>query len=111
MLCANHSLGNPDIAFFISTGFGATILILDKDWSLVKSYGGKGKVDGVDTHFFADAQQLKNGNVVVAHWSGHGRADSKKAPQAIEFNQEGAVVWSWHDPKRAGTLHGIEVIE
>ncbi len=100
-----------DGTFLVSTGFGATILLLDKDWSLLKTYGGKGKVKGVKTHFFADTQRLKNGNVVVAHWSGHARTDSKKAPQAIEFNKDGVVVWRWHDPKRAGTFHGIEIIE
>ncbi len=97
--------------FLIATGYGATILIVDKDWKLIKSYGGKGKLEGIDTHFFADAQQLDNGHVVVAHWTGHAREDSKKAPQAIEFNKDGKVVWTWHDPKRAGTLHGIEIIE
>ena len=97
--------------FFISTGFGATVLIVDKDWKLIRSYGGKGKIEGVATHFFADAQQLANGHVVVAHWSGHRREDSQKAPQAIEFDKKGRVVWSWHDAKRAGTLHGIEIIK
>jgi hypothetical protein len=100
-----------DGGYFISTGFGATILIVDKDWKLIKSYGGKGKVEGIATHFLADAQQLANGHVVVAHWSGHQREDSRKAPQAIEFDKAGRVVWTWHDPKRAGTLHGIEIIE
>lgn len=97
--------------FIIATGFGATILIVDADWKLIRSCGGKGKVPGVRTHFFADAQRLPNGNIVVAHWSGHARKDSAKAPQAIEFDRDGNVVWSWHDPERAGTLHGIEVIE
>ncbi|MBT3194792.1 MAG: hypothetical protein HN341_19770 [Verrucomicrobia bacterium] len=100
-----------DGGYFISTGFGATILVVDKDWKLIKSYGGKGKLEGIATHFFADAQQLANGHVVVAHWTGHKREDSQKAPQAIEFDENGKVVWTWHDAKRAGTLHGIEIIE
>ena len=100
-----------DGGYVISTGFGATILMVDKDWKLIKSYGGKGKVEGIATHFFADAQQLANGHVVVAHWTGHKREDSRKAPQAIEFDQDGKVVWTWHDAQRAGTLHGIEMIK
>lgn len=96
--------------FLISTGFGATILIVDKEWKLITSYGGKGKVEGVVTHFFADAQQLENGHIVVAHWSGHKREDSRKAPQAIEFDKDGKVVWTWHNAERAGSLHGIEII-
>jgi len=100
-----------DGRFLVSTGYGGTVLIVDKQWKLVKTYGGKGKVPGIKTHFFADAQRLKNGNIVVANWTGHKRNDSQKAPQAIEFDQNGKVVWSWHNPKRAGALHGIEVID
>lgn len=62
-------------------------------------------------HVFADAQQPANGHVVVAHWTGHKREDSQKAPQAIEFDKDGKVVWTWHDAKRAGALHGIEIIK
>ena len=101
----------PDGRFLIATGYGATVLLVDKDWKLLKTFGGKGKIDGIDTYFFADAQMLKNGHIVVAHWSGHARKDSEKAPQAIEFDEEGKVVWTWHDPDRAGTLHGIQIIE
>jgi len=100
-----------DGSVLVSTGYGATVLILDRDWKLIRSFGGKGNVNGVKTHFFGDAQRLENGNIVVAHWTGHGRKDSGKAPQAIEFGKRGNVVWTWHDPKRAGTLHGIEAIE
>ncbi len=100
-----------DGSFIISSGFSCTILHVDKDWKLIKSYGGRGKVEGVKTHFFADFQRLKNGNIVIAHWTGHSRKDSGKAPQAFAFDKAGKVVWTWHDPKRAGTFHGIEVIE
>jgi len=101
----------PDGKFLIATGYGATLLVLDKDWKLITSYGGKGGTGGITPYFFADAQQLANGNVVVAHWSGHARKDSEKAAQAIEFDKSGRIVWSWHDSSRAGSLHGIEIIE
>jgi outer membrane protein assembly factor BamB len=100
-----------DGRFLIATGYGATVLIVDKDWKLISSYGGKSGTGSITPNFFADAQQLTNGNVVVAHWSGHARKDSEKAPQAIEFDKSGKIVWSWHDAKRAGSLHGIEIIE
>jgi len=100
-----------DGTFVASTGYGATLLVLTKDWKLSRAIGGKGKIKDIDTHFFADFQRLENGNIVVAHWSGHNRRDSEKAPQAIEFNKDGEVVWTWHDPARAGSLHGIEIIE
>jgi len=96
----------------ISTGYGATLIEVDKDWKLVKKVGGKGKIKGVEnTYFFAQVDQLDNGNYVISHWTGHGAKDSKKAPQVIELDGEGNLVWSWHDPERAGSLHGIAVVE
>ena len=96
----------------ISTGYGATIIEVDKEWTLLKKIGGKGKIEGMgDTYFFAQVDKLENGNYVIAHWTGHKKDSSKKAPQAIELDKDGKLVWSWHDPKRAGSLHGIAVIE
>jgi outer membrane protein assembly factor BamB len=100
-----------DGTIVVSTGFGGSVLLLDRNWKLTKVIGGKGKIKGLETFFFADVYKLKNGNIVVAHWTGHGRKDSNKAPQAVELDPDGNMVWSWHDPKRAGTFHGIEVIE
>jgi len=96
----------------ISTGYGGTLLELDQEWNLVRKIGGKGNIKGMpETHFFAQVAELANGNYVIAHWTGHGANDSQKAPQAIELNKEGQLVWSWHDPERAGSLHGIAVIK
>ena len=96
----------------VSTGYGASLLEFDQDWKLVMTLGGKGKIPGVDyTLFFAQVQQLQNGNYMIAHWTGHKKADSKKAPQVLEMTRDGKVVWKWHDPKRAGSIHGIAVIE
>ena len=38
-----------DGKFLISTGYGATVLVLDQDCKLVKIYGGKGKIAGAKT--------------------------------------------------------------
>lgn len=96
----------------VSTGFGASLLEFDENWKLVMTVGGKGKIPGVDFNlFFAQAQQLKSGNYMIAHWTGHKREDSKKAPQVLEMTKDGKVVWKWHHPERAGSIHGIAVIE
>lgn len=94
-----------------STGYGASLLFLNDKGEL------KRKVDATKaglkfpTKFFAESQVLTNGNIVVAHWTGHGKRDSHKAPQVLEFDQDGKLVWSWHDPVRAGSLHGIVVLK
>jgi hypothetical protein len=101
----------PNGNLMISMCFGATLLELDKDWKLVRKIGGKGSDLGAKLMYFCDAQVLKNGNVAVANWTGHGANDSKKAPQILEFNKTGKVVWTWHDPKFAGSIHGVVIIE
>lgn len=96
----------------VSTGFGASLLEFDADWKLIRTIGGRGKIPGVEFNlFFAQAQKLKNGNFMIAHWTGHGRQDSKKAPQVLEMTEDGKVVWKWHHAERAGSIHGIAVIE
>jgi hypothetical protein len=96
----------------VSTGYGAALLDLDKEWKLVNTIGGRGKIPGVkNTFFFGQMQQLKNGNYMVAHWTGHKKEDSAKAPQVLELTKDGKVAWSWHNPARAGSIHGIAVIQ
>lgn len=100
-----------DGQFLVSAGYGGEVHLVDKNWKLVKTYGVKGKGKGFDIHFASDVQRLKNGNIVLLNWTGHRRKDSENAPQAIEFDKDGKVVWTWHDAKRAGSLHGIVVLE
>jgi len=50
-------------------------------------------------------------NIVVCNWTGHKPGDSVKAPQLLEFDSSGDIVWHWHDPERAGTLHGVIIID
>ncbi len=96
----------------VSTGYGASLLEFDQDWKLVMTLGGRGKIPGVDfTFFFGQVQRLNNGNYMIAHWTGHKKEDSKKAPQVLEMTKDGKVVWKWHHPERAGSVHGIAVIE
>ncbi|MFQ3242376.1 MAG: hypothetical protein ACI9A1_001168 [Lentimonas sp.] len=62
-------------------------------------------------YFFSRPFELNNGNIVASHWTGHGQDDSEKGPQLLEFNPEGEVVWSWHDPERGGTIHGVIMLD
>ncbi|MCX6923019.1 MAG: hypothetical protein NT154_07400, partial [Verrucomicrobia bacterium] len=41
----------------------------------------------------------------------HDPNDSSKAPQLIEFDSAGKLVWSWHNPTLAGTIHGVLVLD
>jgi hypothetical protein len=47
----------------------------------------------------------------MCNWTGHDPSDSTKAPQIIEFDRTGKLLWSWHDPILAGTLHGVVILD
>ncbi len=101
----------PNGHLMVATGYGGFLAELDGEGKIVKKWGGKPGPDGVNIHFFADFQMLKNGHVVVANWTGHGANDSEKAPQILEFDPEGRLVWRWHDAQTAGSIHNIVVVE
>ena len=101
----------PNKNLVVANGYGATIEELDAEGKTVRKLGGQPGQPGLLMYFFAGMQLLKTGNIVVCNWTGHGAKDSGKAPQLLEFDKEGKVVWKWHDPQRAGTIHGVIVLD
>ena len=95
----------------ISGGLGAAVIEVDAEWKPVRIIEGKKALPGMALVYFAEVVILPNGNMVIAHWTGHGANDSKKAPQLVELDKDGKLIWQWHDPKRAGSIHGIIVVE
>lgn len=95
----------------LSTGYGAVLEAWRPDGTFVRTLCGGTPPEGFFYLFFGGAQQLKSGNWVVSNWTGHGKDDSKKGAQLIEFDKDGNIAWSWHDPERAGTIHGALFIE
>lgn len=95
----------------VSTGYGAVLEEWTRDGQFVRTLCGGTPPEGFFYLFFCNAQQLKNGNWIVSNWTGHGKDDSQKGVQLIEFDGNNQIVWSWHDPERAGTLHGVIIVE
>lgn len=95
--------------YLLSTGFGKSILLLDKDYKLKHNIDGKSRRNKETYHFFAGAELQPNNNVIVTNWTGHDANDSNKGPQVIDFDEGGRKVWKWHDSERAGSLHGVVV--
>jgi hypothetical protein len=95
----------------VSTGYGAVLEEWARDGQFVRTLCGGTPPEGLFYLFFGRAQQLKNGNWVVSNWTGHGKDDSQKGAQLIEFNEKNEIVWSWHDPERSGTVHGAWIVE
>ncbi|MDR0871485.1 MAG: hypothetical protein LBN39_11910 [Planctomycetaceae bacterium] len=94
-----------------AAGYGGFLAEIDKDNNAVKRWGGKPEPAGLLFYFMSQFQVLKNGNIVAATWTGHGADDSKKGQQVAEFAPDGKVVWTWHDPQLAGSIHGVIVLD
>jgi hypothetical protein len=94
----------------VSCGYGVTLEEWTPNGEFVRTIADGKAADGLFCHFFGRAQRLENGHWVVSNWTGHGAQDSEKGPQLIEFDETGKVVWNWHDPKRAGSVHGVIVL-
>lgn len=104
-------LEKPDGNWLVATGYGGSIVEVDRDGKVVRKVGGKPAPAGLWLNFFSGFQVLKNGNIVVSNWTGHGAKDSEKAPQLLEYAPDGRIVWQWHDAGRAGSLHGVLVLD
>ncbi|MCX7009656.1 MAG: hypothetical protein NTY53_20825, partial [Kiritimatiellaeota bacterium] len=104
-------LEKADGHWLAATGYGFAIVEIDREGKVVRQWGGAPAPAGLWLHFFAGFQVLKNGNLVVCNWTGHGAEDSTKAPQLLEYAPDGKLVGQWHDAKMAGSLHGIIVLD
>jgi hypothetical protein len=93
-----------------STGYGASLLVLDAEGKLKRTIGGRDAVPGVFLNFFSTSLPLTGGGFLVCNWTGHQPQDGTKGPQLIQFDESGNIVWTWHDPVRAGSLHGVVLL-
>jgi len=108
-----HAVRRDDGHMLVSTGYGLGVAELDGDGKVVKVIGGKQhpRAKELGYFFFAGFQVLRNGNIVVSNWTGFGPRDSTKGVQLVQFDPAGQVVWTWHDPARAGCVHGVIVLD
>lgn len=101
----------PNGNWLIAAGYGCFLAEVDRENQVVRRWGGQPAPTGLHYIFMSQFQTLKNGNIVVATWTGHGTNDSEKGQQVVEFDSNGHVVWTWHDPKLAGSIHGVIILD
>jgi hypothetical protein len=103
----------PNGNLLLSNGYDAALWEIDSDAAIVRTLGGKSRPElaSLGLYFFGGMQILKNGDIVVSNWTGHGATDSVKGVQLLQFDREGKVVWTWHDPQRAGSIDGVIVLD
>ncbi len=93
----------------VSGGFSANMQILDKNSSVIDTIGGPTEVH---PYFFSGFQILKNGNIVVANWQGHGPDMGGKGNQLLEYTAAGKLVWSWQqDPNKFSSIQAVIVLD
>lgn len=104
-------LEKPDGNWLVATGYSHRIAEVNREGKVVRQLGGDPAPAGLWLNFYCGFQVLKNGNTVVCNWTGHDANDSKRAPQLIEYAPDGKIVWQWHDAERAGSLHGVLILD
>ncbi|MCX7827271.1 MAG: hypothetical protein N2689_17210 [Verrucomicrobiae bacterium] len=108
-----QALRKPNGNLLVSGGYNPSLFELDPNGRILKTIGGKESAEAktLDYHFFGAFQMLKNGDLVVCNWTGHGPRDGEKGAQILQFDPSGKVVWKWHDTVRAGSIHGVILMD
>jgi hypothetical protein len=93
----------------VSTAGAVVIVEIDPSGKIVNSVGGKKEHPKLLLDCFSGFDTLKNGNVVVANWLGHG--NQGKGQHLIEFDRKNKVVWTWGDHKVAKVLTNMLLLD
>jgi len=92
----------------ISTGDGHKIIEVDKNDKIVWQIN-ENDLKGNPLRYVAGMQKLKNGNLVVANWGGHGHVGGQ--PQIFEVTRDKKVVWQVFDFKKFNTISGVQLLD
>jgi len=105
----------PDKTIAVTSGYAASILIVDPTTKAVKqTIGGKGQPDAatIVPNFYAGYQILPNGHFVVANWEGHGGGNGGTGIQILEYDPTGLLVWKWkQDANLVSSIHHVIVLD
>ena len=103
----------PDRAgkgYWAGTGYGAELVRYAADGQVMSVWKAKQRA-GLANVFYGQTEELANGHVYLCNWTGHGRDDSFKGWQVVEFDEEGNSIWHLYDPERFGSVSGIVVLK
>jgi hypothetical protein len=103
-----QALRIPSGETVVTTGYAASIEIFGADKTLHTTITGP---TNVTPYFFGGFQILSNGDFVVANWQGH--MGEKQGVQLLEFNPQGALVWSYepNTTTESLSLHHVIVLD
>ena len=104
-------LKKADGNYLLAGGYAHAFYEFAPGGATLRQFEATGMPQGLINKFYAGFQVLRNGNVVVCNWTGHGAPDSHLGWQLLEFAPTGKLVWKWHDPQRAGTALNVLVLD
>jgi hypothetical protein len=116
----------PNGNTLISTGYGDLIgsqkvpqmVLVDSKANVLKKFPTQTDLGSdfwkqASPYFFGGFQILKNGNIVVSNWEGHGPGNGSKGFQLIEIDSSLTKVVSYwkQDPNLVSSIHGVLVTD
>ena len=105
----------PNGNTLISNGYGAQMVLVGKDAQVIRKFPEHGSEfwSQAAPNFFAGFQILKNGNIVVSNWEGHGGGNGGKGFQLIEIDSALTKVVSYwkQDAALVSSLHSVLVLD
>jgi hypothetical protein len=110
----------PNGTTLISNGYGGQMVLADKKGTILKKFPSEEdkKKDSLfwkaaKPNFFAGFQILRNGNIVVSNWQGHGTSYGNSGFQLIEIDSAlTRVVSYWkQNATMVSSLHGVIVLD
>ena len=99
----------PNGHLLASTGAAVSVLELDAQGAVVRTFGGQQAHPQARLLWFSGFQRLANGDVVVANWCGHGHEG--QGPHAIQFDADNRLVWSWEDHRAAASVTNLLILD
>jgi len=108
---AYQALMTPLGSYLLSGGYSCTVTELTPDNRILRTLVAP-QPAGQGSYFYSGFQQLPNGHLVQANWSGHDCHDYREGLKLFEFDPDGNVVWSWTAPKeKVGSVTAILVLD
>lgn len=110
---AYQSLRLPNGHLLVAGGYHTRMYEIDADGSLARTIPSQQAAndESLGLHLLGGFQVLKDGDIVICNWTGHGPQDSSKGVQIVQYSPAGELVWKWHDPTRAGSINGVLVLD
>ncbi len=106
---AYMALYAPDGKLMLSGGYSKGFYVFGADGALLRDTVLP-QPEGLHNYFYAGFQVLRNGNIVMANWTGHNAKDFKPGWKVAELDRDHRVVWTWNEPY-GGTVNQVIVLD